>query len=83
MYPTREQEVLLLDACGKDLDPFIRIDIDSVGQHEVCRLEARPAARPVFVESGNAQHFYLRTGNATRELMMAEAFDYCKTRWNG
>lgn len=72
---------LILEACGKDLNSFIRVDFPVVGGYEICRVSIRPAPRPVFVAVGNLQHFYLRTGNATNPLLMADAFAYCKVRW--
>ena len=72
---------LLLEACGRDLSSFIRIDFPVVEGHEICRVTLRPAPHPVFVRADNQQHFYLRTGNSTNQLLMADAFAYCKTRW--
>ncbi|MEA2166574.1 MAG: hypothetical protein QOK37_4701 [Thermoanaerobaculia bacterium] len=72
---------LLLEACGRDLSSFIRIDFPVVEGHEICRVTLRPAPHPIFVRSDNQQHFYLRAGNSTNQLLMADAFAYSKTRW--
>jgi hypothetical protein len=42
----------------------------------------RPALGPVFVADGAAgEHFFIRTGNSTRQLSTREAIEYCKLRW--
>jgi ActR/RegA family two-component response regulator len=68
---------LLLDAYGKDLNPFIRIDFHHLAGNDVCRISARPAPRAVYVR----EELYVRTGNSIRQLSAQDAVGYCKTRW--
>lgn len=72
---------LLLDACGRDLSSFIRFEFPIMDRQEICRVSIRPAPRPVFVKVESQQHFYLRVGNSTNQLLMADAFAYCNIRW--
>ena len=47
----------------------------------MCRVEITPSPRPVLVEEGNDEAFYLRTGNSTRRLSVSEVLAYEKQRW--
>lgn len=66
---------------GADLCSFVHVLFHVVEQKHVCRLIVSPAARPVFLEQGNAQKFYVRTGGGTRDLNIKEALDYIAGRW--
>lgn len=72
---------LLLDSLGRDLAPRARCSFGRVDNHDVCRLEIARSPRPVLVKEGNADLFYLRTGNSTRRLSIREVLDYHKERW--
>jgi hypothetical protein len=61
----------------KDYQTLKRPDQDK----HVCRLIVSPANRPVFIEQGNTQKFYVRTGGATRDLNIKEALDFIGGRW--
>jgi ActR/RegA family two-component response regulator len=73
---------LLLESCGKDLSSCLRIDFPIVDGQEICRVSVRPAPHPVFIRVDNIEHFYLRTGNSTNQLLMTDAFAYCRVRWS-
>jgi hypothetical protein len=68
---------------GADLCAFVHVLFHVIDGKHVCRLIVSPANRPVFVEQGNAQKFYLRTGGATRDLNIKEALDFIGGRWKG
>jgi len=42
----------------------------------VCCIEVLPAQMPVYVTLEGRSRFYIRTGNATRELDLPEALVY-------
>lgn len=46
------------------------------GDHLVCYLRVLPSPEPAFLRSGEGEGFYLRTGNATSSLGLAEACAY-------
>jgi hypothetical protein len=72
---------LLLDRLGRDLTPCVECHFHQIEESDVCRVEIRPSPRPVVVVEGNAQAFYLRTGNSTRQLSVTEILAYQKQRW--
>ncbi len=57
---------------------FVRLD-----GHDVCRVIIEPAPHPVFVDQQGQARFFVRTGNATRELDAREAVDFVTVRWPG
>ncbi len=72
---------LLLEHFGKDASAFISITFHNMAGADVCRVVAKPAAKPCYVQDGQAEHLFVRTGNATRQLTTREAVEYCKHRW--
>jgi len=66
---------------GGDLATSLQIVFHAFKGHEVCRVIASPAPRPVFLEQGGHPKLYLRSGAATRELNVKEAIDYQASRW--
>jgi hypothetical protein len=68
---------------GADVCAFVHVLFHVIDGKEVCRLIVAPANRPVFIEQGNTQKFYVRTGGATRDLNIKEALDFIGGRWKG
>jgi predicted HTH transcriptional regulator len=66
---------------GTDLCQFVHVLFHVTDNKDVCRLIVSPAPRPVFLELGNAQKFFVRTGGGTRDLNIQEALDYIHGRW--
>jgi len=66
---------------GADLCAFVHVLFHVIDDRHVCRLIVSPANRPVFIDQGNAQKFYVRTGGATRDLNIKEALDFIGGRW--
>lgn len=56
----------------------LRVTFPYVGGTAVCRVDASPSRRPVFVRpaKGDDVLFFARFGNSTRQLSVAEAIDY-------
>jgi len=72
---------LLLDQFGKESSPFIRITFHDMAGKDVCRVAVKPSPKAVYVTDVNAENLYIRTGNATRQLITKEAIEYSKQRW--
>ena len=66
---------------GTDLCQFVHVLFHVIDSKEVCRLIVSPAPRPVFLDQGNNQKFFVRTGGGTRDLNIQEALDYIHGRW--
>ena len=66
---------------GKPNLANIRVDIESIEGKDVCRVTARPAIRPVWLETQIPHEFYVRFDNSTRQLIGEEILDYVNQRW--
>lgn len=64
---------LVAKSLGTDACPLVHVLFHELGDREVCRVIVERSDRPVFLAEGGRSHFFLRTGNATRELDAAEA----------
>jgi hypothetical protein len=71
----------VLEGCGSDCAPLMRIVFHTVDEHEICQITVTPSPKPVFVKDERGEHFYVRTGNSTRLLTTREAIEYYKLRW--
>ena len=61
---------------GTHLCTLVNVAFFGFGQKQVCCIEILPARMPVYVTLEGRSRFYIRTGNATRELDLPEALVY-------
>lgn len=66
---------------GTRVCPGLHVMFHEVDGRRVCRVSVEPAPEPVFVREGDDQQFFLRTGNATRNLNVEEAMHYISHHW--
>lgn len=72
---------LLLIVLGKDLASCLRVSFHSYDGRDVCRVTIAKSPKPVYLQEGNDEVFYLRTGNSTRRLSTRETVEYARHRW--
>jgi hypothetical protein len=48
---------------------------------DVCRVVARAASKPVYVELAGVEKFFAWMNNSTRELSIKQAHDYIQDQW--
>lgn len=66
---------------GGPVCPLVHIIFHNVGGKDVCRLVVEPSNQPVYVSANDGKaHYFVRTGNATRELDVQEALQYISRR---
>jgi len=68
-------------AIGPGYRNLIKLWFHEVGGHEICVIEARPSARPVYFKTDSTEYFYMRTGNITTALKLSELESYLRSRW--
>jgi len=66
---------------GTDICPLVHILFHEIEGKDVCRVIAEMSSRPVYVRGGSKVRYFLRTGNATRELNVREAMEHVVQRW--
>lgn len=75
---------LLSGTLGAAAAESVRIQFASVGDQDVCVVQAPAAQQPVFLRPPKQQHTELvvRIGNSTRQLDARDALDYAARRWS-
>jgi len=75
---------LLETTMGKAAAPGVGVTFPDVNGSQLCRVEVRAAASPVFVRPPGAQNheFWVRVGNSTRLFSGAEILAYSKEHWS-
>lgn len=66
---------------GGSICPFVHILFQEIDGRDVCRVIVEPASQPVYVRTNGESRYFLRTGNATRELDVKEALQHISQRW--
>lgn len=72
-------ELLLGSRLG--LSGLLKVSFHAVSGKTVCKIVVEAAPEPVWVTVNGQERFFVRTGNATRELPGGEAWGYAKRRW--
>ncbi len=71
---------LVKNSLGGNVCALVHAVFGIVDGKDVCRVVVEPALRPVFVHEGKLSRYFLRAGNATRELDAREALEHVATR---
>ena len=72
---------LLINALGAPRLAQINIKPHTVDGKDVFRINVKPSPTPVWAKDGNAERFYMRASNTTRELTPSDAFAYIRDHW--
>ncbi|HLA90549.1 MAG TPA: ATP-binding protein [Gemmatimonadaceae bacterium] len=64
------------DALGADFCTLVHVVFQTLAGKEVCRVVIEASRRPAYVRENDTTHFFVRTGNATRELDVEEALEH-------
>ncbi len=71
---------LVAKRLGTDACRLIHVLFHEVNGRDLCRVTVEPSRAPVFYVEDDRSRFFLRTGNATRELDVAEALRHVSGR---
>jgi predicted HTH transcriptional regulator len=73
------------DRIGTAFAPLIKIRFEKVEDKEICAIDVKRAAEPVFLdaqeEKQRVKKFYIRQGNTTRLLDVEETHHYTRLNW--
>ncbi len=61
----------------------VDVRFHSIENKDVCMITILASNQPVYVRQGDLARYFLRTGNATRELNTQEAVNHILQRFNG
>jgi hypothetical protein len=63
---------------GTENCKFLDISFVACDNKDVCMIQVKKATAPVFLKQQQNTHFFVRSGNGTRELNIQEALKYIK-----
>jgi len=66
---------------GNEFLSFVKISFIESQNREVCEVKVSASNIPTFLKEGNAEEFYVRTGNNSRPFSISEAIEYIKQHW--
>jgi predicted HTH transcriptional regulator len=69
-------------AVGTAALAFVRVNIHKLEEKDVCRVDVRRSPEPIFVTEGQNPVFYVRLGNATHPMSVADAHQYIRNHWH-
>jgi len=76
---------LISDRIGTAFAPLIKIRFEKVENKEICAIDVKRAAEPVFLDAQEGKQrvkkFYIRQGNTTRLLNVEEMHHYTRLNW--
>ncbi len=67
---------------GTHFCPLAKVTFYQFEEKDICYVRVYKSQKPVYLNLGDRSHFFIRTGNGTRELDMPEALDYMETHLN-
>jgi ATP-dependent Lon protease len=74
---------LLEHALGKPAVANVAVSFGSVDGADICRIDVRPSATPVYARRGKESDLFVRLNNSTRLLNTQEAVTYIAQHWAG
>ena len=66
---------------GTDMCPLVHVIFHEFEGKDVCLLLIEASPRSVYVNDRATKRYFLRAGNATRELDIQEALEHVKQHW--
>ena len=60
---------------------FLTVNFHEIDGQDICQITVDPSDRQIYVQHEGNEVFYVRSGNATRALPVAEAVKYIGFRW--
>ncbi|MCD4666068.1 MAG: putative DNA binding domain-containing protein [Bacteroidales bacterium] len=72
---------LIQNRIGMQYTRFVRATIEETNGDKILRTDVTPSSKPAFLEHGNEEIFYIRTGPATSQMRVSEIYDYIQSRF--
>lgn len=74
---------LISNKLGTNFCTLVDVSFYKIAGYDSCHLLIKRAGFPVYLHDNDRSHFFVRTGNGTRELDIPEALDYIEENLNG
>ena len=67
---------------GTHFCTLVKVAFYEFEEKHICYVRVHKSQKPVYLNLGDRSHFFIRTGNGTRELDMPEALEYLEIHLN-
>jgi len=74
---------LISEKIGANFCTLVAVKFYKLEENEICQIVVRPYSSPAYIKENKLTHFFIRTGNGTRELNVQESLDYIKKQQKG
>jgi len=72
----------LTDCLKPDMNHLVTVWFPIVDGVQICRVDVKASAEPIFLVIKNITEFYIRQGNLSRRLDIKSALDYVRQHWS-
>lgn len=73
---------LIKDRIGPQHMIYIHSHFEDYEDKRIMRVDCSPSKSPIYLKDGSNEHFYVRTGPSTSQLMPSQIQDYLKHRFS-
>jgi FixJ family two-component response regulator len=78
----QQKLVNVINRClGKEFHQFIHINIEEMGDAEVCIVEILESNAPAFLVIDDKEKFFIRASTTTQPMNLKEAIEYINSKW--
>jgi len=71
---------LVSASLGRSFATCVHCSFQSIDDRDICRVSIEASGIPVYVQDAGVSHYFVRTGNGTRELDAREAYSHILQR---
>jgi predicted HTH transcriptional regulator len=72
---------LVSNCIGNYYLQYVSFVFHNVLGKDLCQVNIQSCPKPAFLNNGDKQEFYVRTGNNSRPFAISEASDYIREHW--
>lgn len=72
---------LIKDKIGTTFTNYLNTNIEKVGEGYILRVDCQSAPKPAYVNGGEQDFFYIRTGPSTTSVRMSKVYGYIRERF--
>jgi len=72
---------LISNCIGNYYLQYINVAFHNVLGKDLCQVNIQACPKPAFLNNGDKQEFFVRTGNNSRPFAISEASDYIREHW--
>jgi len=72
---------LINNYLGKSTHKFIKINVVSINEKDICILNIEKSDKPIFISKNEKEEFYIRASASSQPLGVRESYKYINSHW--